>query len=88
MKETNIKGNDKPFEGCLFWHAIGFIIDNNIERPTNGSLYLKINKRFDADLGTTISKENINKAKDQIISELAKEVELAFKNYLLEIEKN
>ena len=88
MKETNIKGNDKPFEGCLFWHTIGFIIDNNIERPTNGSLYLKINKRFDADLGTTISKENINKAKDQIISELAKEVELAFKNYLLEIEKN
>lgn len=82
-----MKGNDKPFEGCLFWHTIGFVIENNIKRPTRGSLHFKVNKRFNADLGTTISKENIEEAKNQIISELAKEVELAFKDYLLAIEQ-
>lgn len=82
-----MKGNDKPFEGCLFWHTIGFVIENNIKRPTGGSLHFKVNKRFNADLGTTISKENIEKAKNQIVSELAKEVELAFKDYLLAIEQ-
>lgn len=82
-----MKGNDKPFEGCLFWRTIGFVIENNIKRPTGGSLHFKINKRFSADLGTTlgttISKGNIEEAKNQIVSELAKEVELAFKDYLL-----
>lgn len=82
-----MKGNDKPFEGCLFWHTIGFVIENNIKRPTGGSLHFKVNKRFNADLGTTISKENIEEAKNQIVSELAKEVELAFKDYLLAIEQ-
>lgn len=82
-----MKGNDKPFEGCLFWHTIGFVIENNIKRPTGGLLHFKVNKRFNADLGTTISKENIEEAKNQIISELAKEVELAFKDYLLAIEQ-
>lgn len=82
-----MKGNDKPFEGCLFWHTIGFVIENNIKRPTGGSLHFKVNKRFNADLGTTISKENIEKARNQIVSELAKEVELAFKDYLLAIEQ-
>lgn len=82
-----MKGNDKPFEGCLFWHTIGFVIENNIKRPTGGSLHFKVNKRFNADLGTTISKENIEKAKNQIVSELAKEVELAFNDYLLAIEQ-
>lgn len=74
-----MKGNDKPFEGCLFWHTTGFVIENNIKRPTGGSLHFKINKMFSADLGTTISKENIDEAKNQIVSELAKEVESAFK---------
>ena len=82
-----MKGNDKPFEGCLFWHTIGFVIENNIKHPTGGSLHFKINKRFSADLGTTISKENIEEAKNQIVSELTKEVELAFKDYLLAIEQ-
>lgn len=82
-----MKGNDKPFEGCLFWHTIGFVIENNIKRPTGGSLHFKVNKRFNADLGTTISKENIEEAKNQIVSELAKEVELAFNDYLLAIEQ-
>lgn len=82
-----MKGNDKPFEGCLFWHTIGFVIENNIKRPTGGSLHFKINKRFSADLGTTISKENIEEAKNQIVSELTKEVELAFNDYLLAIEQ-
>ena len=82
-----MKGNDKPFEGCLFWHTIGFVIENNIKRPTGGSLHFKVNKRFNADLGTTISKENIEKAKNQIVSELAKEVALAFNDYLLAIEQ-
>lgn len=82
-----MKGNDKPFEGCLFWHTIGFVIENNIKRPTGGSLHFKVNKRFNADLGTTISKENLEKARNQIVSELAKEVELAFKDYLLAIEQ-
>ena len=82
-----MKGNDKPFEGCLFWHTIGFVIENNIKRPTGGSLHFKVNKRFNADLGTTISKENIEEAKNQIVSELAKEVALAFNDYLLAIEQ-
>lgn len=82
-----MKGNDKPFEGCLFWHTIGFVIENNIKRPTGGSLHFKVNKMFNADLGTTISKENIEKAKNQIVSELAKEVALAFNDYLLAIEQ-
>lgn len=83
-----MKGNDKSFEGCLFWRTIGFVIENDIKHPTGGSLHFKINKRFSADLvGTTISKENIEKAKNQIISELAKEVELAFNDYLLAIEQ-
>ena len=82
-----MKGNDKPFEGCLFWHTIGFVIESNIKRPTGGSLHFKVNKRFNADLGTTISKENIEEAKNQIVSELAKEVELAFNDYLLAIEQ-
>lgn len=81
-----MKGNDKPFEGCLFWHTIGFVIENNIKRPTGGSLHFKINKTFNADLGTAVSKENIEEARNQIVSELAKEVELAFKDYLLAIE--
>ena len=82
-----MKGNDKPFEGYLFWHTIGFVIENNIKRPTGASLHFKVNKRFSADLGTTVSKENIKEAKNQIISELAEEVELAFKDYLLTIEQ-
>lgn len=82
-----MKGNDKPFEGCLFWHTIGFVIENNIKHPTGDSLHFKVNKMFNADLGTTISKENIEKAKNQIVSKLAKEVALAFKDYLLAIEQ-
>lgn len=87
-----MKGNDKPFEGCLFWHTIGFVIENNIKHPTGGSLHFKVNKRFSADLDiadldTAVSKENIEEAKNQIIFELAKEVELAFKDYLLAIEQ-
>lgn len=82
-----MKGNDKPFEGCLFWHTIGFVIENNIKRPTGGSLHFKVNKRFNADLSTTISKENLEEARNQIVSELAKEIELAFKDYLLAIEQ-
>lgn len=82
-----MKGNDKPFEGCLFWHTTGFVIENNIKRPTGGSLYFKINKMFSANLGTTVSKENIDKAKNQIVSELAKEVESVFNDYLLAIKQ-
>ena len=82
-----MKGNDKSFEECLFWHTIGFVIENDIKRPTSASLHFKINKMFSTDLGTTISKENIEKAKNQIISELAKEVVLAFNDYLLPIEQ-
>lgn len=82
-----MKGNDKPFEGCLFWHTTGFVIENNIKRPTGGSLHFKINKMFSTDLDTTISKENIEEAKNQIVSELIKEVESAFNDYLLAIEQ-
>lgn len=80
-----MKKYDTPFEGCLFWHTIGFVKEDDVKRITGGTLHLKINKKFDADLGITASKENIEEARTKIISELAKELDLAFKSYLLAI---
>lgn len=80
-----MKKSDTPFEGCLFWHTIGFVKEDGAERITGGTLHLKINKKFDADLGITVSKENIEEAKTKIISELMNELDSAFKSYLLTI---
>ena len=80
-----MKKSDTPFEGCLFWHTIGFVKEDGVERVTDGALHLKINKKFDADLGITVSKENIEEAKTKIISKLMNELDSAFKSYLLAI---
>lgn len=80
-----MKENNKPFEGCLFWNVKGFKIEDDTKIPTTASLYLKINKIFNADLGMELSKENIDRAKNEILSELAKHIELAFNEYMIAI---
>lgn len=80
-----MKENNKPFEGCLFWNVKGFKIEDGTKIPTIASLYLKINKIFNADLGMECSKENIDRAKNEILSELAKHIELAFNEYMITI---
>lgn len=82
-----MKKDTKPFEGCLFWHTQGFTIEDGIQQNKSATLHLKINKMFSADLNAEISKENISNARDLIISELVKEIEIAFKDYQLAVSK-
>lgn len=71
------------FEGCIFWHVVGRATNYENILKEDADLFLKINKRYSAELNpkNISSKEELIKAKDTIMKELSKEIDKAFEEY-------